>query len=139
MSNLIALDSMWFNTKQGHFGLVLGEDIVTGERKLYGGVCSGEDQKKDELQILSWGNKASISTLAIMLSKVTHEEWKELGRKETFLNWLLETRGKHYPFVTYRGGGMKAELNLVIPFDEVAEFFGVDEITIRGETYKKDK
>ena len=29
------IDSMWFNTAQGTFGIILAEDETTGERKLY--------------------------------------------------------------------------------------------------------
>jgi hypothetical protein len=62
-----------------------------------------------------------------------------MDEKAEFLEWLLKPRSKGYPFVTYRGGAMKADINLVISFDEIAEFFGVNEITIEGRVWKKTK
>ena len=35
-----AIDSMWFNTMQGHFGFAVGENEM-GERKLYAGYFHG--------------------------------------------------------------------------------------------------
>lgn len=72
-NNLNAVDSIWFNTIMGHFGLVLAEDTVTGERKLYGGVCSGLDQTLDEMAIMAWGNKVNAGMLQAILNKVTAE------------------------------------------------------------------
>ena len=46
------IDSMWFSTRQGNFGFVVGENDM-GERKLYAGVVSGLDQKTDEQELLS--------------------------------------------------------------------------------------
>lgn len=63
------IDSVWFNTPQGSFGLVVGEDEMTGERKLYAGVVSGLDEKTDEQQILAWGNKVSVSILEGLIAK----------------------------------------------------------------------
>ena len=60
-----------------------------------------------------------------------------MTKKGDFLKWLLKPRVKDYPFVTYRGGAMKAVVNFVIPFDEVADFFGVDRITINGKEWRK--
>lgn len=140
MSHIKAIDSMWFNTNQGHFGLVLAEDTVTGERKIYGGVCSGLDQKADELDILRLGNKTNTDMLKAMLSKVTPEGSQELGKKSDFMEWLLKPRSRKYsPFVTFRGGAMKAELNLQIPMDEIGEYFGVTELTIDDKTWRKEK
>lgn len=62
------IDSMWFTTSQGLFGLVVGENEM-GERKLYAGVVSGLDQKADERAILSWGNKVNISLLEGLIAK----------------------------------------------------------------------
>ena len=63
-----AIDSMWFNTLQGSFGLVLGENEV-GKRTLYGGVARGFDQKADEQEILSWGNKVNIDMMESLIAK----------------------------------------------------------------------
>ncbi len=67
MSKLI--DSMWFNTDQGHFGIILAEDETTGELKLYAGVVAGFDQQADERAILSWGHKVNIGMLAGLLAR----------------------------------------------------------------------
>lgn len=63
-----AIDSMWFNTMQGNFGLVVGENEM-GERKLYGGIAIGLDQEADEQAILSWGNKTNIRLLEGLIAK----------------------------------------------------------------------
>ncbi|MBA7465001.1 hypothetical protein ES707_00162 [subsurface metagenome] len=62
------IDSMWFNTLQGHFGFVVGENDQ-GERKLYAGVVSGLDQKTDEQELLSWGTKVNISMMEGLIAK----------------------------------------------------------------------
>ena len=64
-----AIDSMWFNTLQGSFGFVIGEDKTTGERELYGGVCSGQDQSADEGQILAWGHRVNIGLIEGLIAK----------------------------------------------------------------------
>ena len=63
-----AIDSMWFNTLQGSFGFVLGENEV-GKRTLYGGVAKGLDQKADEQEILSWGTKVNIRMMESLIAK----------------------------------------------------------------------
>jgi len=63
------IDSMWFNTAQGSFGIILAEDETTGERKLYAGVAAGFDQQADEQAILSWGNKVNIGLLEGLIAK----------------------------------------------------------------------
>ena len=62
------IDSMWFNTRQGAFGFVLGENEV-GKRTLYAGVARGLDQKADEQEILSWGNKVNIGMMEGLIAK----------------------------------------------------------------------
>ena len=63
------IDSMWFNTLQGNFGFVVGEDETTGERTLYAGVVSGYNQSIDEQAILSWGNKVNIGMMEGLIAK----------------------------------------------------------------------
>ena len=63
------IDSMWFNTLQGSFGFVVGEDETTGKRRLYAGVVSGLDQKADEQELLSWGNKVNIGMMEGLIAK----------------------------------------------------------------------
>lgn len=62
------IDSMWFNTAQGQFGIVVGENEM-GERKLYAGVVPGFDQQADERAILDWGNKVNIGLLEGLIAK----------------------------------------------------------------------
>lgn len=73
-ANLKALDSIWFNNGQGVYGIVLGEDTITGGRRLYAGIASGLNQSDDEKAILSWGNKVNAGMLRNLLSKVTEED-----------------------------------------------------------------
>jgi len=63
-----ALDSVWFNTRQGSFGFVLGENEM-GKRTLYAGVANGLDQKADEQEILSWGNKVNIGMMEALIAR----------------------------------------------------------------------
>lgn len=63
------IDSMWCSTSMGVFGLVVGEN-KRGERKLYGGIVSGFDQKTDEQAILDWGSKVSLILLEGLIAKV---------------------------------------------------------------------
>lgn len=63
------IDSQWFNTMQGHFGFVVGEDETTGKRTLFAGVVSGFDQKYDEQAILSWGAKVNIGMIEGLIAK----------------------------------------------------------------------
>ena len=62
------IDSMWFNTAQGNFGIVVGEND-RGERKLYAGTVIGLDQTLDEQAILDWGNKINIDKLEGLIAK----------------------------------------------------------------------
>ncbi len=62
------IDSTWFNTAQGTFGFVIGEN-EKGERKLYAGVVSGLSQKADEQSILDWGSKVNIGKMESMIAK----------------------------------------------------------------------
>lgn len=63
------IDSMWFNTLQGSFGFVVGEDEKTGKRQLYAGVAHGHDQKLDEQLILSWGNKVNLELMEGLIKR----------------------------------------------------------------------
>ena len=74
-----AIDSMWFNTMQGNFGFVIGENEVTGERKLYAGVCNGLNQKRDEITIISWGNKVNISLMEGLIALTRRNVIKKGG------------------------------------------------------------
>ena len=77
------IDSMWFNTAQGNFGIVVGENEVR-QRNMYAGVVRGFDQEADENAILAWGNKVNIRMLEGLIDK-THsraiEEAKRVLRR----------------------------------------------------------
>jgi len=62
------IDSIWFNTVQGSFGFVLGEN-ERGERKLYAGIVSGLNQEADEQAILSYGSKVNIGMMEGLIAK----------------------------------------------------------------------
>ena len=62
------IDSIWFNTNQGNFGFVVGEN-ERGERKLYAGVVAGLDQKVDEQAILDLGAKVNIGMMEGLIAK----------------------------------------------------------------------
>lgn len=55
------IDSIWFTNRDGTIGIIIGEEDITGDRKAYIGPASGTDEKTDTQQILSWGNKFSLS------------------------------------------------------------------------------
>ena len=63
-----AVDSMWFTTRQGSFGFVVGENEM-GERKLYAGVSRGDDQEADEQEIMSWGNKVNLDMMEHLITR----------------------------------------------------------------------
>ena len=63
-----AIDSMWFNSIQGTFGFVVGENEM-GERKIYAGVVSGQTEETDEQAILAWGNKVNIGMMENLIAK----------------------------------------------------------------------
>lgn len=58
---------------------------------------------------------------------------------EETLKWLLKKQRKPYPFVTYRGARVEAELNIIIPLEEIAVHFGVDELIIDGKRWIRNK
>ena len=88
-----AIDSMWFNTAQGAFGIVVGENDM-GERKLYAGVVSGLDQQADEQAILSWGNKVNLGMMEGLIARTRKASTTEVLRKrftEMANRWHDET------------------------------------------------
>lgn len=70
------IDSMWFNSRQGHFGFVLAEDETTGKRTIFAGVIPGLDQQSDEKEVISCGNRVNIPMLEELLSKCKQSEVK---------------------------------------------------------------
>ncbi len=64
------IDSIWFNTRQGHFGFVVGENEM-GKRQIYAGVVSGLNLATDEQEILDWGTKVNIDILKGLVAKTT--------------------------------------------------------------------
>ena len=63
------IDSIWISTVLGNFGLVVGEND-TGERKLYGGIASGDNQEDDEIMIMALGNKLNLATIEGLIARV---------------------------------------------------------------------
>lgn len=51
------LETIWLTGMYGHVGIVLGEDSITGERKVYIGVHRGQDEGSDRELIVSGGSK----------------------------------------------------------------------------------
>lgn len=52
------------------------------------------------------------------------------------LAFWLKKRGL-YPFITFRGGGMKAMVNIEIPLTEIADQYGVDKLEVGGKIWTK--
>lgn len=63
------LDTMWFNSRGGHCGLVIGEDEVTGEKKAYIGVVSGTNEEADTKEVAEWGCRVNLSRLNGIIKK----------------------------------------------------------------------
>lgn len=61
MSKIV--DKLWFTNMKGTLGIVVLEEDITNERKAYIGVVSGNDEKADTEDIISWGNKFDVETL----------------------------------------------------------------------------
>ncbi len=55
--------TFWFNTLDGCFGIVVGEDDVTGKRKAYCGVVAGDDEEADEARIMRGGSSINAHLL----------------------------------------------------------------------------
>ena len=57
------IGTYWFNSSTGTVGLVVGEDVVTKERKAYIGAASGVDEQIDTEHIKRYGSKVSLHCL----------------------------------------------------------------------------
>lgn len=64
------IDSIWFSSRMGHCGFVIGEHETTGERKLCAGAVLGFDQSADEQEILDWGTKVNPDILGRFLERL---------------------------------------------------------------------
>ncbi len=64
------IDSFWFNSARGSFGVVVGEDDNTGKRKAYGSVVSGFSQKADEVEVMEGGASVSAAFLREIVDKL---------------------------------------------------------------------
>ncbi len=51
------IETIWFSGTHGEYGIVLGEDVITGERKAYLGVHHGSDEAGDQRMIAEGGAK----------------------------------------------------------------------------------
>lgn len=68
------VDSVWFSTRLGHFGFVIGEDETTKKRKLYAGVVIGLDQSNDEQELLDWGSGVNLDILEGFLKRLNNQK-----------------------------------------------------------------
>lgn len=66
------------------FGIVFGEDAVTGERKAYIGAVTGRDEAGDALDIVSCGARINYTDLSTIIDYLT--------RKEASCNTILESK-----------------------------------------------
>jgi len=118
------IDSIWFNTMQGSFGIILAEDETTGERKLYGGVSAGLNPQEDEKAILDWGNKVNLGMLATFMART-----KPGLRKIELLKGLLESQEKDTgwdrltPVIKASEKVEGDDLNLEIPEESISFVF----------------
>ncbi len=51
------IETLWLTGMYGHVGIVLAEDSITGERKVYVGVHRGQDEASDRELVASGGSK----------------------------------------------------------------------------------
>lgn len=70
------IDTIWFTGMYGFCGIVLGEDVITGERKAYLGVHRGRDEASDQAMIAEGGSKLTRETAALILKHFDKEEVK---------------------------------------------------------------
>lgn len=63
------LDAMWFSSRGGYCGLVVGEDELTGEKMAYIGVVSGNNEKVDAQEVAQWGCKVNLRRLNEIIKK----------------------------------------------------------------------
>lgn len=63
------LDSIWFSSRGGYCGLVVGEDELTGEKMAYIGVVSGSNEGMDTQEVAQWGCKVNLRRLNEIIKK----------------------------------------------------------------------
>ena len=107
------IDSMWFSTMQGNFGLVVGENEM-GARRIYAGVVSGLDQKADEQAILDWGNKLK----AIDLKQRKRD--KNVAEARQVAMYLLWKTDKYTLLVIGRAMGGRSPATVSHAFNTIA-------------------
>lgn len=56
------IETIWFTGMYGFCGIVLGEDVITGERKAYLGVHHGVEEESDRRLIAKGGAKFTRET-----------------------------------------------------------------------------
>ncbi len=57
------ITAIWFTNPSGTVGIVVVENEVTGERKVYVGAASGLDEKADTKYIMEFGSKVTLPVL----------------------------------------------------------------------------
>ncbi len=68
------LATIWFTGRYGHCGIVLVEDILTGDRKAYLGVHTGTDEERDRDLIAYGGVELTAGVLERVLRHLKKEE-----------------------------------------------------------------
>ena len=68
------IDTIWPTGMYGHVGIVLAEDSITGERKVYVGVHRGQNEDWDRELVTSGGSKLPRSTAERILQHFNKEE-----------------------------------------------------------------
>lgn len=58
--------TLWFSSMAGCYGIVMGEDEVTGEYKAYIGAAGGLDEEEDIEKISTWGAPVAPSQAAAL-------------------------------------------------------------------------
>ncbi len=66
--------TLWFSGMYGFTGIVLGENVITGERKALIGVHQGVDPDGDTRLIVEGGSKIPRETLKKVLAFLDKEE-----------------------------------------------------------------
>jgi len=75
------IETLWFTGMYGFCGIVLGEDVITGERKAYLGVHRGVDEESDQRLIAEGGAQFNRDTAARILKFLDKEELESDKRR----------------------------------------------------------
>lgn len=68
------IETIWFTGMYGCCGIVLGEDVITGDRRAYLGVHRGVDEESDRALIADGGSHLSRATIEGILKFLDKED-----------------------------------------------------------------